>query len=455
MLLRLLLLLCLAPSTRATMFLLGPTTNLQIPDQIFKAGGVDSAEIVRQLLLLVDGEGVSAWNSTFTHVSGSGGALHARQQVLGFMSATQQSNYARAAKKLNLKLSIETGGAFCGAGSGAKHGQATLKSLGPFLEAGGHFSYLALESCFSRTHAGCKAQTQQATANEVAAFAATLAGGLGQPPPNFFLYDALPHMTVDKPAASGGGKWPRNIPNYDLDLGTLLRLLRAAMAKQQLELDGYWMDCPYEYSRDFPNATSPLPAGTGFQKVADAAALVKGMGLRVGKTFNSQQGGATSDQLFYASTLQDYLRTTKAVGGGSALRRFFDYAMVESWYPHPLHAAPETQEYTTTFTANTVFDHFQEDSRSSSSSSSSSRRPVPTLQFRTTMRAASGFGHDGDGCVTAEAALQSAPIVSKLAFDADKGRLRQSNPKLVRRRRRHAALTPLMGDSLLGLVLTW
>jgi len=48
---------------------------------------------------------------------------------------------------------------------------------------------------------------------------------------------------------------------------------------------------------DYPNATSPLPAGSGFKKVADAAALVRGMGLRVGKTFNSQQGGATSDQV--------------------------------------------------------------------------------------------------------------------------------------------------------------
>jgi hypothetical protein len=319
MLLRLLQLLlsslCLAPHTRATVLLLGPTTNLQVPDQQASAGGVDSAEIVRQLLLLLDGGGVSAWNSTFTHLSNSGGALHARQQVFGFMSAAQQSNYARAAKKLNLKLSIETGGAFCGVGSGAKHGQATLKMLAPFLAAGGHFSYLALESCFSRTHAGCKTQTQQVTANEVTAFAAALARGFGGQPPKFFLYDALPHMTVDK-AAPGGGKWPRNNPNYDLDLGTLLRLLRTAMSPQ-VKLEGYWMDCPYEFSRDFPNATSPLPAGSGFQKVADAAALVKGMGLRVGKTFNSLQGGQTSDQLFHASTLQDYLRTTQAAGGSA------------------------------------------------------------------------------------------------------------------------------------------
>jgi hypothetical protein len=128
---------------------------------------------------------------------------------------------------------------------------------------------------------------------------------------------------------------------------------------------------------------------------------------------------------------------------GVCLTGGLDYAMVESWYPHPLHAAPESQEYTTTFTANTVFDHFQEGSRShssSSSSSSSSSRPVPTLKFRTTIRAANGFGHDGDGCLLAEAALQSAPIVSQLAFDAEKGRLRQSNPKLVRRTPQHHSM---------------
>ena len=352
----LLLLGLLLGCSHATVLLLGPTTDLQSPDE---AGGVDSAEIVRQLLMLVEGDGVASWNQTFTHVNGSGGALHARQQVFGFMSALQQSNYARAANALNLRLSIETGGAFCGAGSGATAGQNALRKLAPFLEAGGQFSYVALESCFSRTHAGCKAQSQQATAEEVAAFAKTLAEGLQQqglqqPLPKFFLYDALPHMTVDKSSSSpGGGKWPRNVPSYDLDLGTLLRLLRTAMANQKLALEGYWLDCPYEYSRDYPNATQPLPAGSGFEKVADAVALVKSMGLAVGKTFNSQQGGARSDELFYTSTLQDYLRSVNATGGVDA----FDYAMVESWYPHPANAAPEEQEYTTTYTANAVFNH--------------------------------------------------------------------------------------------------
>jgi hypothetical protein len=31
----------------------------------------------------------------------------------------------------------------------------------------------------------------------------------------------------------------------------------------------------YEYSRDFPSAQAPLPAGSGFEKVADAVRLVR------------------------------------------------------------------------------------------------------------------------------------------------------------------------------------
>lgn len=72
------------------------------------------------------------------------------------------------------------------------------------------------------------------------------------------------------------------------------------------------------------------------------------MGMAVGKTFNSQQGGQTSDELFFTSTMADWIGAAKAGA-------MFDYAMVESWYFHPLHAAPEEQPFSTTYTAKAVF----------------------------------------------------------------------------------------------------
>ena len=112
------------------------------------------------------------------------------------MSAEQQANLARATAAKGLGVSIESGGAVCGAGSGALHGARALQALAPFLAAGGRFEFFALESMFSRTHAGCKQQSQNTTATEIAEFAAKISVGLTGNQPKFFLYDALPHVSL-------------------------------------------------------------------------------------------------------------------------------------------------------------------------------------------------------------------------------------------------------------------
>jgi len=140
------------------------------------------------------------------------------------------------------------------------------------------------------------------------------------------------------------------VPSFGLELGATLDALRAACARAGVALAGYWMDCPYDYSAVYPNASAPLPAGAGWARVAAAAALVRGRGLEVGKTFNSQAGGAASDALFHAQTLADWGNTTAA---GAAL----DHGMVETWFAHPARAAPETAPYTTAYTALDVARH--------------------------------------------------------------------------------------------------
>ena len=57
-------------------------------------------------------------------------------------------------------------------------------------------------------------------------------------------------------------------------------------------------------------------------------------------------------------------------------------------------------------------------------------QPPLTLQFSTTLRVAQGYGHDGDGCVLAEAKLLSAPVVQRVWFDQPGRRLAQTNPGL-------------------------
>ena len=140
-------------------------------------------------------------------------------------------------------------------------------------------------------------------------------------------------MTVDYK----GTQWARDVASYDLDLGTLLSLVVAAMARRELTLDGYLMDCPFEYSRDFPNASAPMPAGSGFEKVAAAARLVRGMGLLVGKTFTSQQGGTLSEAGLDLMKGMLCLSPDRRITAKEAMRhRYFD----EHPPPKPHHLFP-------------------------------------------------------------------------------------------------------------------
>jgi hypothetical protein len=74
------------------------------------------------------------------------------------MSAKQLSNFARATRQLGLRVSMEAGGAFCGAGSGAKHGKSTVSLLAHFLQAGGHLAIVSaiLSATCTAEHAQCR-----------------------------------------------------------------------------------------------------------------------------------------------------------------------------------------------------------------------------------------------------------------------------------------------------------
>jgi len=316
--------------------LLGPTAD--IPEGI-----------ANQTLALVQGD-LGSWQEVLGRLTASGGALHLRQEVLtAYMTSEQTQTFARAAAKAGLHLSMESGGALCGKGAGKQSGLNKLQKLHNFLNVGGSFKFIALESVFSRTRAACPEQALNSTAEELSDYAATLASAL--PEAQLFLYDALPHFSV--------GNFPANVPKYDMRLEEVLTLLHAAMSARGLKLAGYWMDCPYEYSS---GEISPLPSGfDGFKKIAKAVQVAKGMGLKVGKTFNSQLGGTSSDKAFYDRTMMDFQRTTAVVPSTLTGGYSFDHVMVETWYPHPLQAAPESTAYTTAYTARAVFRQIRQD----------------------------------------------------------------------------------------------
>jgi len=280
----------------------------------------------------------SSWPTVLSHVTSSGGAFHIRAHIFDSMTDSQQVMVANNAQELNLRISIEAGGYMCRP-SGAKNAQNQIAKLQPFLQAGGKIHFWGLESVFSRTRGGCANFTLTDTVREVAAYAGVVAAAL--PATEIYLYDALPHYSVGK-------AWPPNQPlkpgQWAMDLPEVLSLLAPAMAAQGAHLVGYWADCPYEYSINYPD-------GNGYQRLAAAVSSVKATSLKFGKTFNSEGGGKTSDELFYNLTLDDFSRSTQAVPLSS-----FDMIMVETWYTHPTHPAPETLQYTTMYTAKAVME---------------------------------------------------------------------------------------------------
>lgn len=307
----------------------GPTANLLTP-----SGEPDFTLSIAQLLGLLDTTaGRDAWSHVRARVVSSGGALHARSNIIVSMTAAERAQLGALSHSLGLSLSLEAGGAMCGAGSGAGIGEKVAAYLSPVLASGGDVAFVLIESVFSRTVASCPHQAHAETIAQVADFAAAVA--VATPRSRFYLYDALPHYSV--------GPWPANL-DYGLDLGAILVPLQARMASRGVPLCGYWMDCPRDYSVAYPNASAPLPAGDGYKKVAAAVALVQGLGLAAAKTFNSQLGGATSGALFTSETLLDFRDTAVALAAaGVALNE----SMVETWYEFPQLAAPETEGGTT------------------------------------------------------------------------------------------------------------
>jgi hypothetical protein len=172
--------------------LFGPTANLKAPLLSALVSG-----------LVATPKGLEQWQELRSKMKASpgGGALHLRQMAFADLSPAESETLARVSRSIGLPISIEGGGALCGAGKGAITAQHTLtNTLGPFLKAGGKLSHFMLESIFSRTIAACGAnQTHAETAAEVAAFASTLKDTLGGNTA-FYLYDALPHYRV-------GDKW--------------------------------------------------------------------------------------------------------------------------------------------------------------------------------------------------------------------------------------------------------
>lgn len=253
---------------------------------------------------------------------------------------------------LRIQVSVEAGGYLC---PGKAAANDTLAQLSHYLAAGGRIDRFMLESIFSRTMTGpkCKSMHPAWTFADVAEQAAEYLEALlpaiekaSGKPVTIGLIDALPHFAA--------GPYHCD-PTYQKDhgpeglgqIGDAISALKGAI-KTRLgrDLEVYWADCPLDYSLHMPN-------GTGFDKVVyTLQKVLPPIGVKSGKIFNTQSGGATSDEAFCAGTMQDVqgVRAAAARAGASA-EHLLDEADFETWYDYPLHIVPESRPASMTWTA--------------------------------------------------------------------------------------------------------
>ena len=294
--------------------------------------------------------GPQGWVQTRAMVQKTSGTLHLRSMVIAQMSSTQHVALVAGANKLGLKLSLEAGGALCGVGSGNTTAQHWFKGAGKdFMEAGGGklLTLWGMESVFSKTKRKCPDQTVEETASELASYAGVVQQILGYDV-QLYLYDCIAHYIVEE--------WPANWPmppnvTYDMNLDHVLTTLKKKMKLQGAVLVGYWADCPYSCSTKY-NAKNGTQLD-GYLRFAAAVALVKSKGLKIGKTFNAHPG---TSEGFYNETMLDWTQLAKVVPSVTSKGFGLDLIAVETWYEYPTEAAPETEQYTTAFTAKAVFD---------------------------------------------------------------------------------------------------
>ena len=252
-----------------------------------------------------------------------------------------------------IAIGVEGGGLRPGKScNGTYSAEVEFAKVAPFFDAGyanyGMPLYMTLDGPFAHgLHPGKKGSAPPCTYNETTAIIELAA--------YFARFSALARQQYNV-SADGGivYGWNEPVPWYSVtsayppfrdgtlkNYGDLAALVDAVVAHPGTRFDYFHADSPLMY-----NLVSN--GGSGYGKLGMLMARVRKAGLRFGKYFNSEQGGATSGAAFHDGTLQDF--DDFVVHNGLP-----DDVLVESWYPYPRVAAPEAQGGTFMNTTADVF----------------------------------------------------------------------------------------------------
>ena len=261
-------------------------------------------------------------------------ALTARTDTALIRSATS------SLKSAGVMIAFECGGlrpfSGCDSLAGERHAQLELGAIARWSSRGGSVDCISMDSPINTMILGgdpsgtCDWTVSRAAHEMVDYMKAVRAV---YPSVTFGLVEPVPWYSV--------GTFPSHPGNNYGDLLLTLDTVLAVVAQRGEQLAIFHSDSPYEYSDN--------PQTQGWKKLVALEQWLHAHGIRHGRINNSQEGGFTSDSLFWLRTLASH---TKFIAEGGAP----DEVEIWCWYAHPAVNEPETQPYTFTYTANALFD---------------------------------------------------------------------------------------------------
>ena len=271
----------------------------------------------------------------------------------------QMTHLAAMVASRGFELAVEAGGTDpdwgCDELNGESSAQLELRKLDRYFAVGGAVDYLVLDGPLSRVIAGGRAEN----------CGWTLAQGIEE------LVDYFQAVHAIRPEIRIGllvnfPNWSyKGLPSYfpDIDHGDYheaLTQLVAALALEGESIELLLADNPYNYASGAvpsPHAKAVDWMGRLLALEADAEAL----GLLFGPIYNTSMTGLfdahfptpqpphSESEAFELYTLA-FIAEYQARGGSP------DFRVIESWYPYPTYAVPETTPWTFTHLVNAALE---------------------------------------------------------------------------------------------------
>ncbi len=261
------------------------------------------------------------------------------------ITARTDTNLIRlATKKLNdagVEVNFECGGlrpfSGCDSMAGETQAQFELINMTKWMSYGGKIDFVTMDSPINTMIKGGDPSgtcdwTVERTANEIVDYMKAVRRKI----PNvvFCLVEPIPWYRVGNYPSHPGNDYGDLIETLD----TVFNIVDARGEKIEI----FHSDSPYEYSE---NAQTQ-----GWLKIKAVEDWLHARGIRHGRINNSQEGGFTSDQLYYERTIDSY-KKYKSIGGNP------DEIEVWCWYEHPAVNEPDNQPYSFTYTCRELIEN--------------------------------------------------------------------------------------------------